>query len=78
MFEAKSVAEYGDSFYVGSTHCLLIFYYIKYLREMPQLRQLNGKFQQFFEESELIASYVVFHFKINQTENEKFIPNRIE
>lgn len=52
IFEAKSVAEYGDSFYIVSTEAALIFHLITYIRELPRYHQLIAKFQDFFQESE--------------------------
>lgn len=51
LFEAKSVAEYGDSFYMVSTISALIFHIITYIREAPQMRQFLAKFEDFFQNS---------------------------
>lgn len=87
MFEAKKVADRGDSFYQVSTQVATIFHIITYPREVPNIRQLIGKYEHFFEDSKfsLVGCFQSFFFEMNLLiENVSFIyfflnlSNRIE
>lgn len=56
IFEAKSVAERGDAFYIGTSQYSNIFYIITYIRQAPEIHYLIGKFEIFFQESNLMFS----------------------
>lgn len=53
IFEAKSVAERGDSFFIVAMDIALIYQVVRYIREEPEIRQLTGKFESFIQESRL-------------------------
>lgn len=53
IFKAKYVAELGDTFYIASTSASGIFQIITHIREVLKLRQLNEKFETFFQEGKL-------------------------
>lgn len=53
ILRAKSVAEFGDTFYIASINAASIFLIITYVREVSELRQLTEKFEVHFQESEL-------------------------
>lgn len=66
LFAAKSVAERGDAFYIGTSQQSNIFYIITYIRGAPQIRHLIGKFEIFFAESESLIFYLrIFFLQIN-------------
>lgn len=67
LFEAQSVADRGDSFYQVSTQVATIFHIITYPREVPNIRQLIGKYEHFFEDSKflLVGCFRSFFFEMN-------------
>ena len=56
MFDGESVAESGDSFYQVSTQIASIFHLITYIREVPEIRRLIRKFEDFIQKSKLTFS----------------------
>ena len=49
--EAKTVVEYGDSFYMFSTESTTTFYLFTYIRKIPRISAFIDKFNDFFQKS---------------------------
>lgn len=51
LFEGKSVADLGDSFYQASTMSVMTYHIINYCRISPAIHQLITQMEKFFEKS---------------------------
>lgn len=54
MFQAKSVREYGDSFYAFATELATLAYYLATATKMASILSLFEKFQELVETSEFL------------------------
>lgn len=51
VFEAETVGEYTDAFYMYSTEMTAFFFYTTYLRKLPEILALSEKCDSFFQKS---------------------------
>lgn len=59
LFKAKTVQEYGDSFYIALTEFTNSIYCFHFILNMGKIYQLIKKLEQFVEKSELSQLFVV-------------------
>lgn len=77
--EGQSVGERGDAFYMIICVYSNILYIITYVGQAPEIRQLIGKFESFFQESKLpFCILQTQEFFVKKIFEISIRPNRVE
>lgn len=50
-FEAETIGEYTESFYMYSAEMMSMFFLLTYIRKLPEILELIDEFEAFFQKS---------------------------